>query len=152
MFVRSVVFRLVSLLVILALLGAGGSLLFRSGYTQGFLAGSLAAGAEGGTQLLPGLPYGFAPYGWYGRGFGFNPLGPILGLLFIGGLAVLFIGFFSRSFRHHAGPFGRGQSEGPDWKPGAWEARMKAWYEAHQAEKRAENPETEKESGEGSSE
>jgi hypothetical protein len=151
MFVRGFVFRLVSFLVILALLAAGGSLLFRSGFSQGFLAGSLAAGAEGGTQVLPNLPYGMAPYGWYGHGFGFNPLGPILGLLFIGGLIVLFFSFFSRSFRHHGGPFGRWQSEGSDWGPGAWEARMKAWHEAHEAEKAGKKPEAEKETGEAPS-
>ena len=152
MFARGFVFRLVGLLVILALLAAGGSLLFRSGYSQGFLAGSLSAGAEGGNQLLPNLPYGMTPYGWYGHGFGFNPLGPLLGLLFIGGLIALFFGFFNRSFRQHAGPFGRWHSEGSDWGPGAWEARMKAWHEAQAAEKGGKKPESDEESGEAPSE
>jgi hypothetical protein len=152
MYVRGFVFRLVSLLVILALLAAGGSLLFRSGYNQGFLAGSLAAGVEGGTQLLPNLPYGTVPYGWYSHGIGFNPLGPILGLLFVGGLIALFFGFFSRPFRQHAGSFGRWQPEGSGGGPGAWEARMKAWHEAHEAEKGEKQPDAEKESGESPAE
>jgi len=152
MYRRGFIFRLVGLLVILVLLGIGGSMLFRSGYNQGFMAGSLAAGAEGGAQILPGLPYGMAPYGWYGRGFGFSPLGPILGLLFFGGLVVLFFGLFSRPFRHH-GPFGHWQPEdGSDWGPGAWREHMKAWQEAREAEKGDSESRSEKEAGEAPSE
>ncbi len=142
MFRKGFLFRLVGLLVVLALLGIGGSLLFRSGYSQGFVAGSLAAGAESGTQVIPALPYGMAPYGWYGRGFGFSPIGPLLGLLFFGGLVLLFLGFFSRPFRHQYGPFGRWQAEGgPHWNPEAWEERMKAWRQAHEGWQEKDEPE-----------
>ena len=153
MFRRGLLFRLIGLLLILALLGAGGSMLFRSGFNQGYLAGSLAAGAEGGTQVLPTLPYGMAPYGWFGHGYGygFSPIGPILGLLFFGGLMLLFFGLFSRPFRH--GPLGRWQSEGgPHWGPGSWEGRweerMKAWQQAHEGAQGENKPEAHKETDE----
>jgi hypothetical protein len=146
-------FRLLGLLGIMALLVAGGSLLFRFGYNQGFLAGSLAADAEGGTQILPTLPYGLAPYGWYGHGVGFSPFGAILGLLFFGGLILLVFGLFNRSFRHQHGPFGRWLTEaGSDWGPGAWEANMKAWHQAHESPKEANQPDIENEAGEPPSE
>jgi hypothetical protein len=148
MFRRGLFFRLIGLLVILALLAAGGSLIFRAGYSQGFLAGGLAAGAEGGAELFRGLPYGMAPHGWYGPGYGFSPLGPFLGLLFFGGLIFLFFGLFRRPFRRYHSSFGHWQTEGgPHWNPEAWEEHMKAWQKTHGPAAEETHSEPGKESG-----
>ncbi len=132
MFRRGLFVRLMGFLVIIALLVAGGSLIFRSGYSQGLVAGGLADGAEGGLELYRGMPYGVAPYYWYGPRFGFSLFGPFLGLLFFGGLIFLFFGLFRRPFRRFHGNAGRWQGQdGSDWKPEAWEEHMQAWHKSH---------------------
>ena len=91
-------------LIVVGLLIAGGTAIHRSGWTQGYVMGRLAAGDEGGAAV----PYA---YGYPGRHFGFAPalcgLGPLLtvGLLL---LALVAAGRFFRfrAWKKAAGPEG----------------------------------------------
>ena len=82
-----------TVLVIVGLLWLGGSAIYRSGWSQGFVMGQLAAKGDGATAL-PYMAYGsgFGP----GLGSGVGFLGACLFAFFLfalAGLALKFIGF-----------------------------------------------------------
>ena len=111
-FVRFVVF-----LLVIGILVGGGALLYRAGFTQGYVQGA-ATGAAGTTQAAPGLPNQPVPYypgfwPWWGYPhFGFFPFAGILGFfLFI----FLFFGLMRLLFRpHYWGPMGAYPGTGTD--------------------------------------
>ena len=121
----SIVFRILATLVLVGLLVGGGVLLYRSGWSQGFLAASAAkqGAAAGSGSVVPFGP-GVYPYGpWFYPGFFFP-----FGFLFTGLLIFLAVGFLLRliflPFRmaawgaHHHG-----------WRHEGWEGHtMPPWW------------------------
>ena len=112
------IFRFLGLLLLIALLVGGGSMLFQAGQAQGYAMGLAAAGKE-----LPAPPpyYG---YGWMAPHF--SLFGPLMGLFFFG-LPLLFVlfavgGIFRRrSWMHGHGSWAGGPQQGP-WGPPPWGA------------------------------
>jgi len=115
------VFRLVGMLVLIALLVGGGSMLFRAGEAQGYAMGLNAAGKD---LPVPAPYYGYGARGWMAPHF--SPFGPLLGLFFFG-LPLLFVffaigGFFRRMAwghgPHHGHPWGDRPWGPPPWAEG----------------------------------
>jgi hypothetical protein len=123
----------VFILLVVGLLWAVGSGIYRAGWMQGYETAALTAAATSGGQsggqgtapspfLYGPFMYGRMPWGpgpnFYGPGFGFFPIFPIIGILIV---IFIFGGLFRRmAFRHWAG--------GPG--PHPWnEEEMKAWRE-----------------------
>jgi hypothetical protein len=130
MFRFGFLWRFLLALLLLGLLVAGGSALYRAGFAQGYQAAALAANSSGSTGT-PGLPvqgYYPYPYFWPGYGYpGFFPFGPLLGIGFF--LLVFFlIGGLFRGFagRHWAGHTGHG-----DWGHGPEGSWAREWRERH---------------------
>lgn len=109
MFVRRIVFAMVSLMVLLVILSGVGSAAYRAGWSQGFLVGQ----AADGEVAMP-----FDGHSGYHRGFGF----PILCLLCPAGLLFfLFFGLMGRRHRRHWGHWGHGwhgHHKGHTWGQG----------------------------------
>ena len=148
MFRFGILWRILMVLVLVALLVGAGTALYRAGLAQGYQAGVLAAGKAGsGTTTAPQLPYygyGYPPYGFYpGFGYrgGFPFFAPILGIGFF--LIVIFLvsGIFRFGARRHWA--GRG-----DWGygPGPWGQGPYGWGRGPEGKDPA-NPQSEK--GEG---
>lgn len=111
---RWIGFALAALLVIVVISAVGGSAQ-RNAWMQGYMAGRLSAGTDGGAAaltpyMMPGSPF-MPGYGGFGHGIG----------LFIG-LGILALGFFAltRGRGHHR----------------HWQARKEAWAQHMQEEAR----------------
>jgi hypothetical protein len=116
-FKRWIVLALAVLLVIgvfSAISGAGQ----REAWMQGYMAGRLSTGTDGGAAIAPYMMYG----GNFGPHFGFGGIG------FFWGVGLLLLGFFLIGRRLHW----RGHEGGPE----DWHERMRAeaerWHERHQ--------------------
>lgn len=101
--------RLLGLLILAGLLFAGGTLIYRAGYSQGLVESPAVAQAmssaleSGQLPLYPGYRYAPLPGLW--PGYGFSPFGLLLGLFFFGLLALFALRLvFRPRFR---GPWGR---------------------------------------------
>ncbi len=105
---RGFFFRIVMLVVIIALLTLGGYTIYQSGLGQGYALGLQAGGAERGAGV-PQMPV--APF--YPYGFGFVPFLWGIGLFFkIGFFLILFLllarlFFWGFAWRRAGGPGGR---------------------------------------------
>jgi hypothetical protein len=118
-------FRILSALILIGLLVGGGVLLYRAGWSQGYLAASAAKQvAAGGTgpavPLAPGaLPYGpwFYPGFFFPFGFFFTGLLVFLAGLFL--LRLIFLPFRMAAWgSHHHG-----------WRHEGWEGHpMPPWW------------------------
>jgi len=146
MFRFGFLFRFLFALLLIGLLAVGGMALFRSGYTQGYQVGALAASAasKGTTPPLPA--YGYPPMGLY-PGYGYPMYGSPFGLFFGIGLFVLFLfmigGIFRMmAWRHWAGAHGS-EFKGPDFGPGGppWHRHWHEYSVSH-PEKGPESVET----------
>jgi hypothetical protein len=147
--------RIFFILLIFGLLAAGGLVLFRSGWAQGFQAGVITAGAgEGAPQLAPEQAPFFPLYPYtYGPHFGYPGFFPPFGLCFgIGFTLLLFFliaGLFKTwSWRRWAGS-GRGHT-GHGWGYGPpppwgieWQEHYERWAK-EQEEKHGPTSESEK--------
>lgn len=121
----SIVLRILFTLILIGLLAAGGVLLYRAGYAQGYQAAALVAqSANGAAPQAPQLaPYGYLypPYLWPGYGFHFFSPFPIL---FGIGFILLFFFLVGGIFRAFA------------WRRWAGHPGMGGW--GHHAERFAE--------------
>ena len=142
MFRYGFLWRFVLALILLGLLVAGGTALYRAGLAQGYQAAALAANSSG-SAVAPNLPaQGNYPYPYFWPGYGYHsffPFGPLLGIGFF--LLVFFlIGGLFRGFawRHYGHP-GRG-----DWGQGPGAGWAKEWHarQHSQADKEGEAGET----------
>jgi hypothetical protein len=107
MYRRGIVARLFLTVILVAVLVAGGALLFRSGWAQGYQAGSLLSSGEV-AEALPIVPqFRGQLYGPYMPGFGFPFFGLCLSIGFIFLIMFLIGGIFKpwgrrRWAGHHA--------------------------------------------------
>ncbi|HMD90917.1 MAG TPA: hypothetical protein VKF38_17305 [Anaerolineaceae bacterium] len=146
MFRFSTLWRILMILVLVALLAGAGTALYHAGLAQGYQAG-VAAAAKTGSGTTPQLPYygyGYPPFGFYpGIGYpGFFPFfGPLIGIGFFLLIFVLISGVFRFAFRRHWA--GRG-----DWGygPGPWGQGPHGWGYGP-AGKDPSNPQSEKTQG-----
>ena len=132
MFRQGILWRFLLALVILGVLTAGGSALFRAGWTQGYQAAALEANANGSGGTAPALPYGgYFPYR-FGPGYGpfFAPFGLFFGFGFF--LVVFFLigGIFRLGgWRRWGGYYGPGDwghgHPAPPWAQ-EWKERQEA--------------------------
>lgn len=130
MYRRGIVARLVLAVILMAVLLAGGALLYRSGYAQGYQAGSLLSSGEG-AEILPVVPqYRGHMYGPFYSGFGFPFFGLCLSIGFIFLIMFLIGGIFKPwgrrrwAGRHH-GKWGYGKG---------WEEMHRQWHDQEQAD------------------
>ena len=93
------VWRALVALIIIGLLVGGGWAVFRTGWSQGYMTGQLAAAAEEGA-VIPYPPYAF---GYPGRPVALMPVLGGLGLLVLFGLLALPLLAIGRMARLHAG-------------------------------------------------
>ena len=125
MYRRSIVARLVLTVILVAVLVAGGALLFRSGWAQGYQAGSLLESSES-AEMLPIVPqFRGQLYGPFYPGFGFPFFGLCLSIGFIFLIMFLIGGIFKpwgrrRWAGHHHGKWGYG---------GNWEEMHRKWHD-----------------------
>ena len=152
MFRFGILWRILMVLVLVALLVGAGTALYRTGLAQGYQAGIVAAGKIGGAPTTPTTPqlpyygngYGYPPFGFY-RGFGypgvFPIFAPIIGIGFFLLIFFLISGLFRFGFRRHWA--GRG-----DWGygPGPWGQGPHGWGYGP-AGKDPANPQSEKPQG-----
>ena len=121
----SIVARFVLVVILIAVLVAGGALLYRSGWAQGFQAGSVLQESEG-AEMLPMVPqFGRQLYGPFYPGFGFPFFGLCLSIGFIFLIMFLIGGIFKpwgrrRWAGHHYGRWGYGKN---------WEEVHRKWHE-----------------------
>ena len=142
MYRRGIVVRLVLAVILVAVLVAGGALLFRSGWAQGYQAGSLLPSGEG-AEALPATPqFRGHLYGPFYPGFGFPFFGICLSIGFIFLIMFLLGGIFK--------PWGRRRWAGHH--PYAKWGYGKDWEELHRKWHAQEDGETEETSGDPSSE
>ena len=139
MFYRGLFWRILLAVLLVGLLVVGGGALYRAGWTQGYQAAALAAGASG-SEGAPVAPfYGVYPPGAFYPAFGyppfFAPFGAPFGLcLGIGFFLLLFllIGAFFRPHRWGPHKWGGGPKHG-DWQHGPMPPWVKEWMESHRA-------------------
>jgi hypothetical protein len=121
MFRFGILWRILMILVLVALLVGAGTALYRAGLAQGYQAGIVAASKTGSAPTTPQLPYygyGYPPFGLYpgfGYPIGFPFFGPLIGIGFFLLIFFLISGVFRFAFRRH------GANRG-DWGyvPGYW--------------------------------
>ena len=139
MYRRSIFTRLILAVILVAVLVAGGALLYRSGWAQGYQAGSLLSSGEV-TEALPMVPqFRGQLYGPFYPGFGFPFFGICLSIGFIFLIMFLIGGIFKPWGRRgwaghgHYGKWGYGK----DWK----EIHRK-WHdqEENESEESPDNP------------
>jgi hypothetical protein len=125
MFRNGLVFRIVGVLLLVALIVGGGAMAFKAGMVQGIaqapvVATAISKAAENGQAapippMMYGRPYGYG-YGYpmYGHHFGFSPFGAICGsifflFLFLGAIRMIFFrGMWHRGWEGHKhGPWGK---------------------------------------------
>ncbi|HLA87910.1 MAG TPA: hypothetical protein VJL10_07810 [Anaerolineales bacterium] len=146
MFRNGFIFRLIGVLLLIGLVGAGGFMAFKAGETQGIaqapaVATAISEAAENGQGVPPmaygpAYGYGYHPYSFgYRHHFGFFPLGGICFSIFF---LFLFFGVlrmvFFRTWRHacgHHGPWGR------HWEGGV-PPMFSEWHKRAHDEKSAE--------------
>ena len=131
MYRGAIVVRFVLAVILVAVLVAGGVLLYRSAWAQGYQAGSLVTSDEG-AEALPMVPqfrgHLYAPF--Y-PGFGF----PFFGLCLSFGFIFLIMFLIGGIFR----PWGRrrwaGHGHYGRWGYGAdWEDMHRKWHDQEKAE------------------
>ena len=130
MYRRGIVARLALAVILVAVLVAGGALLFRSGWAQGYQAGSLLE-SSGGAEVLPVVPqFRGQLYGPYMPGFGFPFFGLCLSIGFIFLIMFLIGGIFK--------PWGRrrwaGHPHGKWSYGGNWEEMHQKWHDREEGE------------------
>ncbi len=140
------VVRALAALIVIGLLIIGGFVIHRIGWSQGYVAGQLAAGSEEGAAA-PYAPYGF---GYPGRYFVFAPF-PFGGGLFLAvGLIILLLIGIGRFFRFRAWRMAGGP-QGQYWT-GRWHRHhgpMPPWCWGWEkpSEESTEKPEPDAETG-----
>lgn len=142
MYRRGMVARLVLAVILVAVLVAGGALLFRSGWAQGYQAGSLLSSSEG-AEALPIVPqFRGHLYGPFYPGIGFPFFGICLSIGFIFLIMFLIGGIFK--------PWGRrgwaGHPHHGKWGYGPVPPWAKDWEE-HQRKHAQKEGESEENSG-----
>jgi len=114
--------RALVMLIIIGLLAGGGLALYRAGWSQGYVAGQLAAEGEA-VMPMPYLPYSF---GYVGRPLGFAPF--LLGA----GLFFLLLGVIGKLLHFVLwGPAWRFGMVGPRFERGAGWHRAARWQRMH---------------------
>ncbi len=152
MFRFGILWRILMILVLVALLVGAGTALYRAGLAQGYQAGILAAAKTGsGTTTTPPLPYygygyGYPPFGFYPGfrfGGGFPIFAPIIGI----GFFLLFLFVISGLFRFGARRHWANRGDwGPGYGPGAWGHGPYGWGSGP-GDKGPANPPSEKGQG-----
>jgi hypothetical protein len=107
-----------AVLLVLGLVFAGGAAAQRDAWMQGYMMGRLATGNDGGANAAL-LPYMYPGYG--GPHFGGSGIFILLGLLFLGFVAL-------RHLRFSAWREGGG--------PGHWHGRRSPWWDEERAPNR----------------
>ena len=151
MFRFGILWRILMILVLVALLVGGGTALYRAGLSQGYQAGIVAAGKAGSApatpQQLPYYGYGYPPFGLYpgfGYPIGFPFFGPLIGIGFFLLIFFLISGIFRFAFRRHWA--GRGDWGYGPYGPGPWGQGPHGWGYGP-AGKDPANPQAEKSQG-----
>ena len=145
MYRRGIVARLILAVILVVVLVGGGMLLYRSGWAQGYQAGSIVSSSEG-TEILPMVPqFRSHLYGPFMPGFGFPFFGLCLSIGFIFMIMFLIGGILKPwGRRHWAGYPHHGK-----WGSGPVPPWAKDWGE-HQR-KHAEGEDEVQESGDDES-
>ncbi len=116
------VLRTVGIVILVVALLAGGAMLYRAGYAQGYGAGMLASGKE--LPVAPGVAP-FPPAAMYPHHF--MPFMPGFGMFFCGGLVLLALFFVLGTFRArhcwHAAHWAGGHHHAHPWGPPPWAAQ-----------------------------
>jgi hypothetical protein len=118
----SIVWRIIGILVLLAVLAVAGTFVYQAGYAQGVAHSALVTSASSGSAPAPApMPYpyyGYYPGMWMNPFFGFFPFGCLIGFflicLFFFAMRMIFFPhrWGRRGWRHHGyGPWG-----GPPWE------------------------------------
>jgi hypothetical protein len=127
---RNIVFRIIGALLLIALLVAGGTFVYRAGVAQGIsqapqVAEAIQQSAENGNPVPPmmyGRGYGYGYPFHHGFGFGHH-FG--FGLFHIFGFFILLLFFFGL-LRFAFRPWAWGKHGHGPW--GKWEDRMDEWH------------------------
>jgi hypothetical protein len=136
MYRRGIVARLILAVILVVVLVGGGMLLYRSGWAQGYQAGSLLQSGEA-AEALPVVPqFRGQLYGPFMPGFGFPFFGLCLSIGFIFMIMFLIGGIFK--------PWGRRRWAGHHY--GKW-GYNKDWEELHRKWHTQEEGESEETSG-----
>ena len=118
-------FRILAALVLVGLLFAAGSAVYRLGYAEGW-AGSAAVQAAGSGGQAPNVAPGYAPGygpgypynpGFFGPRFGFFPFFPFFGFCLFGLFLLCLFGFLFRGPRR----WGKGQGHSHPWGTPPWD-------------------------------
>lgn len=115
----SIVLRVLSILVLVAILVGGGYWAFNAGLSQGYAQGLAASGSGVTTPQVPAAPGAYPYYPGYGRwGWGPHFFFPFFPLFWVFGLFLVFFvigGIFRRAWwgRHYYGPHGPYGPYGP---------------------------------------
>jgi hypothetical protein len=141
------VVRVLTTLVVIGLLIIGGFAIHRIGWSQGYVAGQLAAGGEEGAAA-PYAPYSF---GHPGRYFGFAPFPFGAGLFLTVGLLILLLIGIGRIFRFWAWRM-TGGPQGQYWHRPHGPMPRWCWGWEKPFEERTERTEPEAETGAGEAE
>jgi hypothetical protein len=114
------------ILVVILLLGMCGMLsstAYRSGWSEGFVSGQTADGAQAGNVSVgPGFGHSIFSFFWWGLAAFFKFL---FFMFFIG---LIFKLLFGRRRWRHGGPW-KG-----DWKGGHWGGRHGKWHQHHKGQ------------------
>jgi len=147
MYRRGIVARLFLAVILVVVLVGGGMLLYRSGWAQGYQAGSLLSGSDV-AEALPMVPqFRGQMYGPFMPGFGFPFFGLCLSIGFIFFIMFLIGGIFKPwgkrrwAGHHHSGKWGYGPV--PPWAKDWDEHQRKHAQEEGGAEENPSEPPTE---------
>ncbi len=147
MFRNKKTFSILTIVILVLVLIAGGFALYRIGFLHGAAAGLNSEDLMMGREFFDSYHSGRLPYSGmfpHSRGFypmGFNPLGGLLGLLFFGFiLFLIFRGiaslFWGRRMHMAYGPWQH--HHGQHWGPPPWAAPETAAKETSDAEDKSE--------------
>jgi hypothetical protein len=129
---RSIVFRIISALVLVAVIAGIGGLAFRAGFTQGAAAEIQLPNGDPGTLAFPYYGYGWHPFAFHGFGFFGLLFGLFLFFVALGALRRLIWG--SRFGWHHTRYHGwSGHMTGKPWGEGVPPIFTEWHRRAHQA-------------------
>ncbi len=137
---RSIVFRFVSVLILVAAIAGIGGLAFRAGFTQGAATEMQLPAGEPGMQPFPYYGFGWHPFAFHGFGFFGLLFSLFLFFMALGALRRLIWGpRFGWHHRHYRGWSGH-KSWAP-WGEGDVPPIFAEWHKrAHQAPEESKQP------------